>query len=351
MLSAEPSGSAFLFAMTLALPEQELIAADGQPRFGHFSTPVTSLGLPQFVYRTCMDKPASAWARHFHFKQFQFVSLCHADWQIGIAIADIRYAATAFCYFYDRHTQHLDEISLLKPFSMGVKMSPSPVAGTAQIRAKQQISITPQGYDWQLKLQGELLSGELALLGGAQAQPLSLCTPTGYNGWTYTQKHNALTLSGNLAYRGKALDLTQALAGYDFSAGYMRRETNWRWGSISAMLPQGRFGLNLACGVNETGTTENCLWLDGEKQLLAPVSILLNRQHPQHSWQFISADQRLQLQFVPQKCRSERLNVGVLASNFRQYCGLFSGEIQLQNGATLRLNHVPGLAEDHFARW
>jgi hypothetical protein len=57
------------------------------------------------------------------------------------------------------------------------------------------------------------------------------------------------------------------------------------------------------------------------------------------------------LQFTPQQCRSERLNFGVLASNFRQYCGLFNGTIQLQNGEKLTLNQVPGLAEDHFARW
>lgn len=337
--------------MSTALPEQELISADGQIAFGHFATPVTSLALKHFHYRNCMDKPASAWGRYFHFKQFQFISLCHPDWQIGIAIADIRYAASAFCYFYDRHTQQLDECSTLKLFSHGVQMSQSPVAGEAKIGGKQQISITPQGYNWLLALSGDLLEGRVTLDGGARAQPLALCTPTGYNGWTYTQKHNALALSGHLRYRNKTLDLSQALAGYDFSAGYMRRETAWRWGSISATLPQGRFGLNLACGVNETGATENCLWLNGEKQLLGPVRISLNRQQSDQPWQFATDDKRLQLQFTPQQRRQQRFNLGILASNFRQYCGRFSGEIQLQNGEILTLNQLPGLAEDHFARW
>lgn len=337
--------------MTETLPEQRLIDAGGQPRFGHFATPVTTLGLEHFVYRNCMDKPASAFARYFHYKQFQFVSLCHADWQIGLAIADIRYVANAFCYFYDRTNGKLDEISLLKPLSLGVSMSKSPVCGTARINGKQHLAITPQGYNWHLLLDGPLLSGKLTLHGGENAQPLALCTPTGYNGWTYTQKHNALPVTGNLQYRGKTLDLNQTLAGYDFSAGFMRRETSWRWGSISTLLPQGRFGLNLACGVNETGSTENCLWLNGQKQLLPPVAITLNRLTPEQSWQFVSADQRLQLQFTPQQCRSERLNFGILASNFRQYCGLFNGTLELQNGEKLTLNQIPGLAEDHFARW
>ncbi|HEX5793504.1 MAG TPA: DUF2804 domain-containing protein [Rheinheimera sp.] len=333
------------------LPDNILITADGQPRFGHFDSPVTQLGLANFSYHTVMDKPASALARYLHYKQFQFVSISHPDWQIGLAIADIRYLANAFCYFYDRKTNTLDEISLLKPFSFGVRMSSSPVAGIAAVNGKQQFSITPDGFNWHLLLQGPLLSGELLLHAGTQPQPLALCTPTGFNGWTYTQKHNALALSGTLHYRGKPLDLSAALAGYDFSAGYMRRETSWRWGSISAILPQGCFGLNLASGVNETGHTENCLWLNGEKQLLPAVTISLNRQQPQLSWQFRSADQQLNLQFLPQQCRQERLNLGVLASNFRQYCGVFSGEIPLKNGEKLNLDQVPGLAENHFARW
>ena len=331
--------------------DNNLFDSAGRPRFGHFSHPVTRLDTAQFAYYNLMDKPASALAKYLHYKQFQFISISHADWQIGVAIADIRYVASAFCYFYQRSTQQLDEISLLKPFSLGVQMSRSPVAGTAHINGKQQISLTADGYNWHLALQGELLSGNISLHGGSDAQPLALCTPTGYNGWTYTQKHNALAITGALQYRGTALDVSAALGGYDFSAGYMRRETSWRWGSISASLPQGRFGLNLANGVNETGTTENCLWLNGRQQLLPPVSIGFNRQQPAQPWLFQSADKHVCLRFTPQQCRRERLNLGILASNFRQYCGFFSGEILLKNGEKLILDQVPGLAEDHFARW
>lgn len=360
-LGKQHSDKQYFGKQHIVINHNVLINQNGEPRFGHFDTPITELGVKQFVYRNLMDKPANALAKYLHFKQFQFVSISHPDWQIGIAIADIRYAGSAFCYFFDRRNNVLDDIELLKPFSIGVNMSRSPTSGTASINAtpagaarsnsKQSIAITLQQYNWQLTLDGPLLRGELTLHGDTDASPLALCTPTGYNGWTYTQKHNGLPVSGNLNYRGATLDLTTTLAGYDYSAGYMRRETSWRWGSISAQLPQGRFGLNLANGVNETGTTENCLWLNGIKQLLAPVSISLNRQQPDTPWHFVSADQRLNLQFQPSGCRQQRLNLGILASNFRQYCGVFSGEIWLETGEKLRLNQVPGLAEDHFARW
>lgn len=219
-----------------------VIGHDGQPCFGHYATPPTELGLERFVYRTVMDKPASALSKYLHFKQFQFVSLSHPDWQIGIAIADIRYLASAFCYFYDRKTGQLDELELLKPFSLGARMSPSPVKGEARISGKQHISLTLQQYNWQVRLSGALLQGEFSLNGTADASPLALCTPTGYTG-------------------------------------------------------------------------------------------------------------RIRLQFTPQQVRQQKLNLGILASNFRQYCGFFCGEITLANSEKLTLQQVPGLAEDHFARW
>ncbi|CAM3766603.1 DUF2804 domain-containing protein [Rheinheimera salexigens] len=337
--------------MTNQVPPNKLINTQGQPRFGYFDSPITDLALAEFAYHTVMDKPASKLAKYLHYKQFQFISICHPDWQIGIAIADIRYAANGFCYFYQRQQQHLDEISIIKPFSLGVQMSPSPVSGSAHIKAKQQISIDLDNYNWHIELSGEMFNGKFSLNGASSAQPIAMCSPTGYNGWTYTQKHNALAITGQLDYKGQRLDLSSALGGYDFSAGYMRRETNWRWGSISAVLAQGHFGLNVAAGVNETGFNENAFWLNGQMHRIANVDIQFDKQHANSIWTFNSSDQRLQLTFTPHQARQEQLNLGLVISNFRQYCGVFSGIIVTEKGDKIVLNQVPGLAENHFARW
>lgn len=339
------------FLMTNQLTSNKLISSQGQPRFGYFTSPITDLAVADFAYHTVMDKPASKLAKYFHYKQFQFISICHPEWQIGIAIADIRYAANGFCYFYQRQTQQLDEVSIIKPFSFGVKMSSSPVAGCAQIKANQQITICLDNYNWHIELSGDMFNGYISLDGASQPQPLAMCSPTGYNGWTYTQKHNALAISGNLHYQGQALDLSQALAGYDFSAGYMRRETNWRWGSISAQLPEGHFGLNVATGVNETGFNENAYWLNGSLHRLANINIQFDQFNAKSDWSFSSCDNKLQLTFSPHCARQEHLNLGLIKSNFRQYCGVFNGIIVTENGKELVLNQTPGLAENHFARW
>lgn len=329
-----------------------LIQADGQPQFGIFSQPVTELGLADFVYRTPMDKLASRLARWAHYKQFQFVSVSHPDWILAAAIADIRYLSSGFAYFYQRNNASLTEFKLLQPFGRHSQMSHSPVAGVAVIRGSANtISIEPRGYSWRLALQSKQLNADLLLSPAAIAEPLALCLPTGYNGWTYTQKHNALQVTGDIQLQQQTVAVTDALAGYDFSAGYMRRETSWRWGSLSGYSGSNKIGFNLAAGVNETGATENCCWLNGKRHLLPAVHFNFNRQKPDAPWQLTSHCGAVQLQFMPAATRQERLNLGLLASNFRQYCGSWHGSITLSDGQKISCDGQQGLAEDHFARW
>ncbi|MAD73510.1 MAG: hypothetical protein CML20_01675 [Rheinheimera sp.] len=330
----------------------KLIQPDGQPQFGIFKQPVTELNQADFIYRTPMDKLASRLARWAHYKQFQFVSICHPDWILAAAIADIRYLCSGFAYLYQREDASLTEFKLLQPLSRNSRMSDSPTAGLARITGgANRISIQPQGFSWQLTLQSAELSANLHLTPGEAAEPLALCLPTGYSGWTYTQKHNALQVSGEIQLKQQPIALDSALGGYDFSAGYMRRETSWRWGSLSGYDGQHRIGFNLAAGVNETGGTENCCWLNGKRYLLPPLQFVFNRQQPDASWQVFSQCGTVQLQFIPAVKRQERLNLGLLASNFRQYCGSWHGTITLCDGQKISCSGQQGLAEDHFARW
>lgn len=49
--------------------------------------------------------------------------------------------------------------------------------------------------------------------------------------------------------------------------------------------------------------------------------------------------------------RKERLNAWVLASNFRQFAGTFSGTVTDEAGKKIPVAGLRGLVEDHFARW
>ena len=131
----------------------------------------------------------------------------------------------------------------------------------------------------------------------------------------------------------------------------MRHETSWNWACISSRLSDGRsLGLNIAAGVNETGYNENTLWLDNRQIALPPVHFRFDRYHEKHGWALTSADDSVRLHFDPVTAYRDKINALIMASNFSQYLGRYSGEIDIE-GETLHLERLWGVAEDHYARW
>jgi hypothetical protein len=333
----------------LATPTQ-LINTKGQAQFGLFENSVHNLNFADYSYRTVMDTLAGKLSRHFAAKQFQFVSVCGPDWLLAVAIADIRYASSGFAYFF-KQGQPTIETGILLPLQMGCHMSESPVNGMASLRrGKISWHITPRADTWQLTVNTAEIQAELSLH-KAEQLPLALCGPTAYQGVTYTEKNNALAVTGYLTVAKQTIDLTQALGNYDFSAGFMRRETSWRWASLNTWLDGKKLGFNLAAGVNETGLTENALWFQEQRQHLSSAQFQFDRLDCNSMWQINTLCGEVDLQFTPQFCRQERVQALILASNFRQYVGHFSGELTLLDGRRLTLNHHLGLVEDHYAKW
>lgn len=334
------------------LAPENLIGHDGQPTFGLFDGSVGNLNLKAFNYHNEMDKPASLMAKHFDFKQFQFVSIVTQRYILGLAIADIRYAASSFCYLYDIKSNRLVQSEWLRPFGLGCRLSSSPQNGIARVGSKQHhFEFDIKDGQWHVNITLTNIQAKLALSAPPLSLPLSLSTPTGYNGWTYTQKHNALAVTGELTIYSEPQPLQHALASYDFSAGYMRAKTAWRWASINAITSQGTIGLNLAAGVNETGNTENVMWVNGQRHFLGAANFLFNRHISDDFWQITTNDGQVDLTFRALNCRKEKLNLGFIKNNFRQYIGYYSGVLTDNEGKKYQLHNQLGLAEDHFAKW
>ncbi|WOH38749.1 DUF2804 domain-containing protein [Thalassotalea fonticola] len=338
-----------------------LMNSSGSPLFGQFDAPVEHLAVEQFCYFNSMDKPASKLSKYLSYKQFQFVSINTGKFIIGAAIADIRYLGSGFVYVFDRANNTMVEQSWLRPPGIGYKTSESPSNGQASIgSAANHIAITIAQGRWQLRINTDTISANLFFTSAANSLPLAMCSPTSYSGWTYTQKHNTLTVDGQLSINQQAQDLSQALAGYDFSAGFMRRETSWRWASINSHIGNSVFGLNLAAGVNETGSSENVFWLDGQRHYLPIVQFKFTRQRNSklntQPWHITSTPingqpAQVDLTFTPINSREERLNLWLLKSNFRQYIGHYNGLVRDSAGNETIINNILGLSEDHFARW
>lgn len=334
---------------------QTLIAANGQPQWGLFDTPPDEINYRDYELRSPMDRRRGRLARHFAFNQFQFVALSSPELIVGLAIVDLKWLSNAFVYAYSPRSGAFEQHSFLQPLARGTHIAPRPNGGQARF-SKAGNRLVIDATDGHRRVFVRLASGlsiDAVIDEGQGYTPVALCTRAGYQGWVYTQKITARPVSGTVSWQGAVHDLAaqRSLASVDWTAGYMRRETFWNWGSLSAYLPDGRrLGFNLVAGVNDTGYTENALWLDDRLIKLSTVAFEFDRSSSEASWRMQSQDGVLDLVFTPAGRRRERRNAGLIASNFSQFFGRYTGRITLP-GETLDIAGLWGLAEDHYARW
>lgn len=335
----------------------QLIAPDGQPRYGLFEAPPRHINYLDYDFLTPLGGAHSRLFKRLRFHQFLFQGLLSPDLVLGWAVIDLRYLSNAFFYVYQPPKSRLKEFSLIQPFSHKTHFSQQPEAGRVLFhKGKNHFSI-------------ELAPGrqvaEIALESGTQLaveltepeqglSPLCLCTRAGINGWIYTQKQAGLRCQGQLVHQGQRTDLSSlSMRGVsDFSAGFMQRETFWNWASCAGAAQNGvEVGINFSAGVNETGFTENCYWINGQKHHTHGLNFSYNRRNLRSPWQIATPDGQVNLNFRPEGVRKEKKNYWVLASNFQQLFGTFSGVLKAANGTEVVLENMYGFVEEHYALW
>ncbi|MDR0237523.1 DUF2804 domain-containing protein [Acinetobacter sp.] len=330
----------------------DLIQSNGQPRYGRFKEVPSKINIHQYVYKTPYGKVLTGWRKQLKYKKFKFCGIQHEQYSIGIAIADIGWAGHGFIYIYD-HTNHevlewnantilgrgtvLDE----QPLYSQSHFSKSPFEFEMQhANGVRYIRVTRHGEE-QLK----------ARIFCAGTEPLSLCSPNGINGWTYTQKKTTLAVEGFFVDKHKKLIHfnDQSLASLDDTCGFLRPETAWFWLSCNFWDQQDkRIGLNLASGVNESFGNENCLWVNG---VLYAVADVLFEKIDTDVWSIRSLDQKLNLKVETGWRRFENLNLRLVGSQFSQWQSRISGSIESETGEIIQLNQEYGLLEQHYAKW
>ncbi|SEA21452.1 DUF2804 domain-containing protein [Alkalimonas amylolytica] len=334
----------------------QLISTTGQPEFGYFPDGVETINYLDYDLRNAMDKRLGAFAKRFKFNQFQFIGFTSPALLLGVAIVDLKWVSNAFVYCYDVQTQQFEEFSFIQPLARNTRIDTQPGQGKAFFRkGANYLSIDASSQPGRRLVEVQLKQLRLTACidENTAYQPLALCTRAGYQGWVFTQKAAALNCSGQLNWRNRPYDLQalKTLACVDWTAGYMRRETFWNWGSLSCFLPDGRrLGFNSAAGVNETGFTENVLWLDGRFIKIDMVDFQFDRYDPNKAWSMTSNDGIIRLQFEPQGLRQEKINAGLIASNFTQHFGRYYGEVHLPD-EVIPLEGAWGFSEDHYAKW
>jgi len=328
-----------------------LIDNNGNAKYGIFKSPVDEINYEDFSFETPMGFSMPGPLKKMIFNQFAFFGITGPDFLLGMAVVDLKYLCNAFLYIYDRHEKTIFEISKLTlPIGNKIFIKPNPEKVSCGFKDKK---LTISISDDKLSARAKNLSLDISF-DPSHTSPLRICTKAGYRGWVYTQKTSPIILSGKMTYNDKNINLSSPdyMGLMDWTAGYMRRETFWNWAASASSLSDGRsFGLNLSCGVNETSFTENAFWIDGKMTKIDTVLFSFNPDNFYDTWQIQSADEKIDLTFKAQNHREEKVNVGLIASNFTQLIGLFNGSLRTDDGDSITLENCPGWAEDHYAKW
>ena len=342
------------------LAANEPLIVDGKPRLGYFDDALPLINTPDFVYDNPFGQARSDFQKWLGNKEFQYFGGMSDRLIFGCAIANLRYVAIAFVYVYDIKAQKLWSRSWRSPLGLGFDLANNSRQGETHFRIPAIVDIhlryqdNPREKTLMIKCKGLNIEARMDEQG---LQPMSICTRTGYSGWTYTAKSAGQPLYGFVKLNDEHIDLQQikAYGSLDFSTGYMRRETWWNWACSAGEIQSGarkgqRAGLNLSTGVNETSFSENCFWLNGQCYPLNHAQFKFDIKDTLQPWQITADNGQLQLQFQPMGMHREKVRAGFLNTHFRQMFGEFKGCIVL-NGEEICLDGLKGFVEDQYIKW
>ena len=173
-----------------------------------------------------------------------------------------------------------------------------------------------------------------------------------------TGKTSGLAVAGDVVVHGeegrRAFSLDGGIGGYDYTKGFLPRNTAWRWAYGTGRLADGTvLGFNLSEGFSGVGerSRENAVWIDGRPRPLdARTRFVFEGSDVMQPWQVSTQDRTVRLRFDPVAAHNEFLDVKAVRSLFIQPVGHFSGEIDV-DGRTHVLDRVPGVVENSDILW
>lgn len=328
----------------------EIISLDGTPRFGTYAgplTPVSFTGLRD-------PRARSVLYRNSHLKKWIYCSMMSPDFIVSVAIVHLRYAATAFLNVFDRKAHRcLFDKSWFTPGLFASVSDACEQGCDASFRAPgvQIKLLRPHGkshYDLTVEAGDTILHACFDTANGPP--PIAVVAPVADGVVNVTQKRVLLEVEASLVIDDRTMPLDNCLGGFDYTQGLLAHHTSWRWAFAQGHCKSGkRIGLNLVDGFNQE--RECALWLDSELIPIAAPRFIFDSSDLMAPWQIKSDDGLLDLVFTPETRHMEKMNLGILRSNFVQPIGSFAGSIAIPGRDKESVDTLAGVVESQDVLW
>ncbi|RHX93239.1 DUF2804 domain-containing protein [Leptospira stimsonii] len=338
----------------------KIIGSENKVNYGVFDGPV-EFNYKEFQLLDFFGKEISGLKKRFAFKRFNYIGIITEEFLIGFAAVSLGYVYNVFAYLY-----HYKDGILYEFDTKGLDLGSSLL-----------FPANPDEYKIQFKKGASFLSiekshskGKLlvdAFLGkklrfkfsadyGLKTHsPLRVLNPSEPTHWTFTEKCSPLIPSSlELSFQDRPLvfDPKKVTVLYDWSGGYLRRETNWYWAAFSSILPdKTTIGANFAALVNESFFSENAYWINHERQRVPRLIFDFSQKDPYKPWKIYDEEGLVELDFVPEGERKDKMNLIFSKLYFRQFVGKFSGRFRTAKGKEVTFKDVYGFTEFHRSLW
>jgi len=301
--------------------------------------------------------------KKFSLHMFNFIGITSDNFMLGLACVDLGYAFNIFGYLYE-----FDKGMVFEFDSKGINISgnfsfpPNPDEYEIYARkGKTFVEIKKSHKMGSLEISADIKS-RLKINGNFSYalkthSPLRVLNPSDPYRWTFTEKCAPLIPDKlDIEFDGKMieLDLNRVSLLYDWSGGYLRRETNWYWLAFSSVLDNRdstRVGGNFAALVNESFYSENAFWVDHRRTRVSRCIFDFNPSDLSKKWYMKDELGTFEIEFTPCGERSDRFNGILVKTDFRQFIGKINGWLKEDGKHPVQLNGINGLTEFHRVVW
>lgn len=284
---------------------------------------------------------------HLRQKKWHFLSFAGSRYIIGIAAVDATYIANGFVYIYDYQADILKEFSHVA-LPDRVIISNNSISGESIYDAEDfYLRIANHGYrhtvtfncrDDQNSLSGTLQADEAG-------DPFVQAKEVEWRAIVYTHQNSQASASGTAVWNGQPITFNPETdyAGMDYTAAVQKHETFWNWASGTGYATDGTpLAVNLG--------SDPVFWIGSTIYRVEDVTF--DYQDLLSEWTIRSGDGTVDLIFHPVNMREGNINfLNILKSEFYQPFGSFSGTITGKDGTVYEIDTMPGVTEEHYARW
>lgn len=320
----------------------------GEPIFGSFEGPLPPIDLGQPLLGRVLRR-----------KKWVWLGVATEDLWISLAVVRMGYASSAFLFAFDRSRESgrmLVDRSVIGPaHAAAVADDPHAVGVLAcferpgahisvERRSTHELAVNAR---LDAKKRGDDALLELRLDETRAPPPISAIARLAHGQPSATEKRALVTARGHARLAGRDVDLSQAIAGYDYTHGSMPRRTRWRWGfALGRTTTNEPFALNVVEGF--VGEAECAAFTSEGVFALSSPKFDLDPRDPTAPWRVVGdgVDLTVDIGAVHQQVN----NLVVVRSRFLQPVGTYRGSVSV-GGREMKLESVLGVVEDQDVVW